>query len=137
MEYLDLDVEVARLNLGGDWGRAVEIVELTSSFKDMRLFRDGTSIRYCAGEVNKNLHSVDIRQEGDLIVAMPFAIIKPSDTPIYSDPPRFVVATQNQNGFGLIPVPGWEDKMAEVELDQNMIRFVRRHLLAHCQADYL
>lgn len=140
MEYVDIDEELARLH--DDWGRALQIVELQAAFPDLRLYRDHYGcLKYCSKAANSEVDSMEMdschRCDGKPIKLWPYVVIDPSGTKLYSDPPVFVVADQNVNGFGEIPREGWEEALKEAGIGRFVIQKVRDHLRGHPPISYL
>jgi hypothetical protein len=141
MEYLDIDAELERLRIIDDWGRAMVIAEMLDVFPGLRLFRDcWGQIKFCSQEANVQTDTIEIDSchscDGKPIKIWPYVVIDPGGTRLYSDPPFFVIADQNQRGFGEIPREGWEEELKAAGLDRYVIAKVRLHLRGHPPINY-
>lgn len=90
----------------------------------------------CAASINKlcvdfdqftqtNIDTIT-KEETRALYVWPYTTLE--DTKVYSNPPYFVVATENKAGFGFKPEDGIEVRLEECELPLKLIRKVRSHL---------
>lgn len=143
MEFVDIDEEVQRLQLEGDAGfeRALLIAELADAYPDLKLFRDCWGmIRHCSASVNGKVDRMDVdschRCDGKPIKIWPFLITGKAGERLYSDPPAYIIADQNQEGFGEIPRTGWMELLESYGIAASVIEKVKLHVRAHPAIDY-
>lgn len=135
MRFVDIDEEIQRLQKT-DWGKAVTIAEMADAFPDLKLFRDCHGrLRFCSREAL--LHADDVELvtcyacSGMPLEAWPYVVADKSGARLYIDPPRHVVAHHNANGFGEVPVEGWEEKLQADGWSEKAIKKIKQHLTAH------
>lgn len=143
MNYIDIDEEVARLQLEGDAGfeRALLIATLADEYPDLRLFRDCWGmLRHCSASVNGKVTAMAVdschRCDGKPIKIWPYLVVGKAGERLYSDPPAFAIADQNQQGFGEIPRAGWEAALEAAGISASVIEKVKLHVKAHPAIDY-
>jgi hypothetical protein len=141
MVFVDIDEEVDRLQLTDDWGRAVVIAELADRFPDLRLFRDcWGNLRHCSKTANPQVDAMEMDSchncDGKPLKVWPYLVVGKAGERLYSDPPCFTVADQNQQGFGEIPRAAWREGLEAEGIGLSVIRKVAWHLRAHPPINY-
>ena len=141
MEFVTVEEELQRLQVEGDWGKIAQLSEMFQAFPTLRLFRDHWGIlRACAAEANQEVDRIVMDSchtcDGKPIKLWTYAEIDSKGTRLYSDPPMFVVADQNQKGFGEIPRPDWEEELKSHGIGRFVITKVREHLRGHPPINY-
>lgn len=145
MEFIDIDAEVARLQLEQDdtsFDRALLIAELADAYPDLKLFRDCWGmLRHCSASVNGKVTTIAVdschRCDGKPIKVWPYLVVGKAGERLYSDPPTFTVADQNQQGFGEIPRADWRLPLEAAGIAPSVISKVELHLKGHPPIDYL
>lgn len=142
MDYLDLEEELDKIEISGDWGRVIQIMDMKSAFPDLKVFRDCYGrLAFCSQEANRDVDKVEMdschETNGQPLTARPFVFLDKHGAKLYSEPPHFVVATQNPRGFGEIPLENWEQALVTAKVNIDMIRKIRDHLLRHQPISYL
>ena len=110
----------------------------SQAFKDhphLRAFRDPHgAVQICTTNVLPYVDQVEIWSAGtDLRVGF---YINDKGARVFSDPPLWTVARRNPEGFGWVPLAGWEEALAESGLAVEVIRKVKWFLAAHQPASY-
>jgi hypothetical protein len=141
MYFVSAVEEIRRLEDGGDWGKIVDLTEMLKAFPDLRLFRDhwGRTL-YCSKEVNGEVHEIEIEPCSlcdHAVKVFAYGVIDPKGTRIYADPPYLIVGRQNQKGFGVVPVPDWEQRYEAEGFDRLVIREVRDYLAGNPPINYI
>jgi hypothetical protein len=142
MEYVSVTVELCRLEAKGDYQKRDELLEILGAFPDLRIFRDCWGVtKLCSAEANDQVDVVEFdscsKCQTKPVKAWSYVAINSAGRRLYSDPPYSVVAYQNQNGFGHLPVQGVEDRLKDLGLDRYVIGAVREHQFAHPPINYL
>jgi hypothetical protein len=140
LDYVDLNEEIER-HRDGDWGKAMQIAEMQDAFPDLKLFRDHWGqIKFCSAAANDQVDTIEMDSchncDGKPIKLWTYVVVAPDGTRLYSDPPVFVVADQNQQGFGEIPRDGWEEELKEAGISRFVTQKVRDHLRGHPPINY-
>lgn len=123
------------------------IAHLQHIHPDLKVQRSGlvsslTSIKFSSSDANKVSEGVDIITRTDMFLdrkphegtrypehfveAWPYSTM--DGYKVYSDPPSFTIGKVNTNGFGIEPMPYWEDMMDEADIAIEAIRAARSHL---------
>lgn len=141
MKYVDIDAEVAALQVTDDWGKAVVIAELADAYPDLTLYRDCWGrIRHCSKSINAKVEQMEMDSchncTGLPLKVWPYLMVGKSGERLYSDPPCFTVADQNPEGFGEIPRGGWLEALTAAGISTSVIRKVEWHLRFHPPIDY-
>jgi hypothetical protein len=141
MEFVDVTEEMQRLEAEGDWGKIAELSEMVKTFPDLRLFRDHYGIlKYCSAEANSEVDMMEMDSchncDGQPLKMWAYVTIDQRGTKLYSDPPVFIVADQNQRGFGEVPREDWQDQLEASGISRQVILKVRWHLMNHPPIDY-
>lgn len=141
MEYVSVREEMDRAEKDADWGRVAQLSELLETFPDLRLVRDHYGqIKFCSREANDQVDSIEMDSchtcDGKPIKLWTYITIDKRGTRLYSDPPAFIIADQNQKGFGEIPRPGWEELLEDYEISRSVILKVKLHMSGHPPINY-
>ncbi len=140
MEYVEVGAELLRLEQALDWGRLHQLSDMAQIFDDLKLYRDcwGT-LKFCSATANPEVDRLDMDSchscDGKPIKVWPYMAMD-HDVRIYSDPPFFIVADQNQRGFGEIPREGWNGVLTDAGLSRSVIQRVGDHLRQHPPISY-
>lgn len=123
------------MQLQHDGVQFMRLKSLVTAFDDLTVVVDDNGRSHsCTAQVNNGVDGVDFRQhergEDGPLVVWPYVLL-PIEGKVYSSPPCFTVAHPAKNGFGEVPVKGWETDMREEGVSEDVIRKVRQYLERH------
>ena len=87
--------------------------------------------RFFSSQVNPKVNKVEIHHscgccQGAALYARPY--LEDSGTTVYSDPPYFTIGYGNEWGYGVEENEGWEEKMREKNISEEVIKQCRKYL---------
>ena len=116
------------------------ILHLQNIYTDLIVHKDTRALniantRFCSTTVNSIVSDIDIYSDNNIISARLYTT--KDGYKIYSNPLSFSIAHHNNNGFGWIPISGWDIEMIGVGINNTLVNKVRRELESHPPIMYM
>lgn len=116
------------------------ILHLQNIYTDLIIHKDIralniTNTRFSSAIVNPVVSDIDIYND-DGIVSVRLFTTK-DGYKIYSNPISFNIAHHNSNGFGWIPISGWDIEMIGAGINNPLVNKIRHELESHPPIMYM
>lgn len=129
-EKKDHEDQINRLNY------LISLVE--TKYPDLKIITGRWNTKYSSKTVNSIAtnydlgHSCGCCSDAALLV---YPYIEDNGIRIYSDPPSICIGRGNEGGYGEIPSYGWEDRLREEKIQENIIKEVEQYFKEHEPVD--
>lgn len=110
-----------------------DVLKLISTYDTTLKVDDSNGPKLYTYEINYFVNEADFSFEENLRVALytyEFGI------PLYSDPPVFVLAKSNPDGFGYIPAQDWQKVLKDASINPDIIKYIKDVLDSKPPVDY-
>jgi len=141
MERVDLQREIERLSDEDQPERAGDLAGIAEAFPGSWGVRSRWGdLRVCCSSANADAEYIELEHQclehdGRPLEGWIYAVVGRNDK-IFCDPPYFIVADANVNGFGEVPRAGWKQEMIKAGINKIAIGRVERYLTMHPPVNY-